>query len=88
MNDQRRKKTRREIRLLQSESVWLQKALFALRKAEDAREKLADVRDQEVEPYTLAAGDGTLVVEEVEDALETRATELVKTVREMRRSLY
>lgn len=86
MSDERRQK-RKEIGHMQSESVWLQKALFALRKAEDAREKLADARDEAPEPYVLAVGERDVSVEELEEALDQRAERLIKTVREMRRSL-
>ena len=36
-----KRQLRKERRLVQSESRWMQKALFALGKAETAREKLA-----------------------------------------------
>ncbi len=83
----RKRKIRREIRLQSSESSWLQKALFALRKAEDARDKLAELREEEPEPYTLQVGDETVEVESLEDALQTRAGTLLETVRERRRTV-
>lgn len=86
MSDERRQK-RREIGHLQSESVWLQKALFALRKVEDAREKLAEVRDAPAEPFVLTVGGREIAVQDLEEALDERAERLIKTVREMRRSL-
>lgn len=82
-----KRRERREIRLQNTESVWLQKALFALRKAEDAREKLADVRDEEPEPYTLDVEDRPVSVEALEDALEERVQNLVADLRERRRQL-
>ena len=82
-----RRQLRREIRLIQGESVWLQKALFALRKAEEAREKLADARGEEAEEYLLDAEGGRLRLEVLEEALEERAGELLKRVREMRKTL-
>jgi hypothetical protein len=85
VNERRQK--RAEIRHLQSESVWLQKALFALRKAESAREMRADARDEEVSPYVLSLGEASVRVEAIEDALEERAKELIETVRQMRRNL-
>jgi hypothetical protein len=87
VNDDRRRK-RKEVRYLQSESVWLQKAVFALRKAEAARESLADVRDEEAEPYFLSVGDRELSIQDLDEALDVRVEALMKTVREMRRSLY
>lgn len=86
MSEERRQR-RREIRLLQGESVWLQKALFALRKAEAARGKLADLRDEEMESYTLSVGGQRLSVEALEDGLEEHIEDLIRRVREMRRSL-
>ena len=86
MSDERRRK-RTEIRHLQSESVWLQKALFALRKAETARERLADTRDEDASAYLLSVGEAEIPMEALEDALEQRAQELTQTVRQMRRKL-
>ena len=86
MTDERRRK-RRIIRLLNSESVWLQKALFALRKAHDTREKLADLQDSEPEPYVLQVDGKKVSVEALEDALEELAGALVKDVRERRSNL-
>ncbi|MEX2571806.1 MAG: hypothetical protein WD737_10960 [Gemmatimonadota bacterium] len=77
---------RKEIRYLQSESVWLQKALFALRKAEAAREKQTD--DQgEPEPYAFSLGERTVVLEDLEEALDKRVELLMQTVRDMRQTL-
>lgn len=86
MSDEKRRQ-RREIQLQNSESVWLQKALFALRKAEDVHEKLADVRDRDPEPYTLEVDGTELELEAVEDALEQRAKGLTEKVRERRRAM-
>jgi len=83
----RRRQQRREIRLQQRESAWLQKALFALGKAEETREKLADTRDEEAEPYSIALGNGELSMEDLEAALQARITQLMETVRERRRTL-
>lgn len=88
MDDQQRRLKRKEIGYLQNESVWLQKALFALRKAEAAREKLTDFRDAESAPYTIPVDGKEVVVEALEDSLEERVEELIKTVRQMRRNLY
>ncbi len=87
MSEDERRQKRKEITHLQSESVWLQKALFALRKAEDAWQKLADSREETGEPYTLRVGGREVAVEDLEEGLDQRAERLIKTVREMRRSL-
>lgn len=83
MSDDRRKE-RRQTRLMQSESAWLQKALFALRKVEDTRDRMADLRDEEPEPYTLPIDGREVPLEEVEDALEARAGAILERVRERR----
>ncbi len=83
----RRRQQRREIRLQQRESSWLQKALFALGKAEETREKLADTRDEEMQPYTIMMKDQEIQIEELEDALQVRIEHLMETVRERRRTL-
>ncbi|MEX2583195.1 MAG: hypothetical protein WD766_07965 [Gemmatimonadota bacterium] len=87
MSDEDRRQTRKEIRLLQGESVWLQKALFALRKAEASREKLEDDSAEELEPYAFTIQGETVLLEDIEEAIDQRAEKLVQTVREMRRSL-
>lgn len=84
MNEQDKRQQRRELDLLQRESVWLQKALFALRKADAVRDKLAETRGEAPEAYALGAD---LPLARVEDALEERVASLMTTVREMRRGL-
>ena len=79
-----KRRFRRETRLLQNESSWLQKALFALRKIEDIRDRLAELHDRDAETYTLHVGGDAIALEEIEDALETRAAELQGEVRERR----
>lgn len=87
MSDAERRRRRREIQHLKNESVWLQKALFALRKAEDAREQLADLRDEKVDGYMIPVGTGEVPFEEVEEGLDQKIDTLTKKVREMRRGL-
>ncbi len=79
---------RREIRALQREATWLQKALFALGKVEEAREAAAELNDEEATPLMVVVEDGPgLPLEAVEEALETRVKELLEVVRERRRIL-
>lgn len=78
---------RRRLRALQSESAWLQKALFALRKAEAANEKAADAVDQEPEDYALTVDGDAMPIEAFEAALQDRAEVLLATTKEMRRAL-
>lgn len=82
-----RRRYRRETQLLSSESAWLQKALFALQKAEGSREKLAESRGQEDVPFDLATEAGTISLEDVQEGLENRIRELLDEVRGRRRSL-
>ena len=85
MSDARRRK-RREIKLLTNESVWLQKALFALQKVEAVREKMAELNgEDEAEPLVLELGRKKLKVEEFEEALENRVEHLLEEVRERRK---
>lgn len=87
MSDQRRRQ-RREIRLLQRESTWLQKALFALGKVEEVREKLAETREEEADdPYFVEVGGEKVPLGSVEDALQERVQTLLDEVRERRRAL-
>ena len=86
MSDEKRRK-RREIRALQREATWLQKVLFGLGKAHEAREKFGDARGKEADPLVLEMEDGPLPVEAIEEALESRIQELLEVVRERRRNL-
>lgn len=83
-----KKKTRRLLlKAMQTESTWLQKALFALSKAEDARESLAELMDDELEPVMVGSGNNAVTLAEVEEALEHRVTTLMEDVQEERRVL-
>lgn len=83
-----RRRKRKEIRLIQSHSSWLQKALFALQKADDARDKLSDARgDDEAEPFVLSHDGSDISVEAFEEALEGRIQELLTDTRERRRAM-
>ncbi len=86
MNTDRRR-YRRETQLLSGESAWLQKALFALQKAEGTREKLAESRGEEDPPFDLSTEAGTLSLEDIQEGLENRIRELLDEVRGRRRSL-
>lgn len=85
MSDARRRK-RREIKLLTNESVWLQKALFALQKVETVRDKMAELNgEDEAEPLVLEHGKKKLKVEEFQEGLEARVEMLLEQVRERRK---
>ena len=85
--DPKRQK-RKEIDLTQRESVWLQKALFALRRAEIAHDKLRDATGAEgTEPYTIGRGKTSFRISEMEDALETKIEAMMGSIRQMREEL-
>lgn len=84
MSDDKKRRQRRETRLMQSESSWLQKALFALRKVEETRDRIADLNDRDPVPYTLDVEGRSARLEAVEDALDERAKGLLNEIRERR----
>lgn len=87
MSSERRRK-RKEMRLVQNEAAWLQKALFALGKAEDAHEKLADFRDEgDPGEYSFVLDGDDVSVEAIEEAVEGRLEGLKAKLRERRQSL-
>lgn len=69
-----------ERRLLESESRWLQKALFALSKAEDDRGKLEDSDAPALKPMKVKINGksyaGEAVTSAMKDAVEARSEEL------------
>jgi hypothetical protein len=77
VSSQDRRQQRQEIRYIQSESAWLQKALFALHKAETAREKLEEAQGKSPRPYALTMGGERVELEVFEEALEARAQSLL-----------
>lgn len=83
-----KRRQRKMTRLMQQESVWLQKALFAFRKVEDARDRLADTREVDPDPLELEIDGRTVPVEAIEDALESRIQLLLTTVRERRNAMH
>jgi hypothetical protein len=86
------KPSTRERKLLESESRWLQKALFALSKADDDREKLATVGSSGFSDGITVRIDGKSVAIEavsdaVRDAVDDRMEELRTVLRKDRRSI-
>lgn len=60
-----------------SEARWLQKMLFAAGKAKEARGKLADLREEEMNPL-IELDDGTKVpLEALEEIIEKRVDSLM-----------
>ncbi|MEX2526690.1 MAG: hypothetical protein WEA09_03565 [Gemmatimonadota bacterium] len=86
---ERKRKSRQEIKLLSTESIWLQKAIFALQKVETAREKLAKHRGEEESGFVLMrSADGSeLAVEDFVEAIEMRIRYLLDEVRDRRNTM-
>ena len=71
----------RERRILQSEARWLQKALFALSKAENDRTRLERERGAAVDPLTVELGGVSYGLEDVRDAVGAAVYERVESIR-------
>jgi hypothetical protein len=79
-----KRRANRARRIIRSESRWLQKAIFALSKAEEARTKLADLYDDDAEEFTVEVNGkdqdvgelGTLLRKAVEERLQKQREEL------------
>ncbi len=79
-----KRQLRKERRLVQSESRWMQKALFALGKAETAREKLAKARDEELQDQTVKVGGKSMTLNALRDAIQDRVEALAEVLQERR----
>lgn len=66
---------RRVERLIQSESRWLQKTLFAIGKAREAREKLAEATGSKLDQLIVLPGGKKVALADVEQALNRRVVE-------------
>ena len=73
------------MKAMQNESTWLQKALFALSKAEDARATLAELSDDGLEELQAPAKGKFVSLADFRDALETRVSTLMEDLQEQRR---
>jgi len=79
-----KRRENRARRIIRSESRWLQKAIFALSKAEEARTKLADLYDDDPEDFSVKVSGkkqdvgelGALMREAVENRLQKQREEL------------
>ncbi len=71
-------KSQRQLeRHLQSESRWLQKVLFALGKARQAREKLAEIPGRDPDPL-IQLSDGTRIpLDNLEEIIRARVADLM-----------
>jgi hypothetical protein len=76
------KPSTRERKLLESESRWLQKALFALSKADDDREKLAAAGDSGLaEGMTVEIEGKSFDISAVRDAVRDAVDERMEKLR-------
>lgn len=82
-----RRKHRRETMLLQSESRWLQRALFAFNKVAEAREKLADTRGDEPAPIQDEVDGATVSLEDVRTMIQQRVDHLMEMIPRRRRKV-
>lgn len=82
-----KRQLRKERRLVQSESRWMQKALFALNKAEDARDKLAKARNEDGEPEIIKIGGKSVTIDALRIAIEERVETLAEALQEGRQVL-
>lgn len=79
-----KRKQRREMRLIQQEATWLQKAVFAFGKVEDLREKIADLNETDPEPLTVQIEGSEVSLDDVSEALEEKVQGTLDMLRERR----
>lgn len=77
-----------ERRLMESESRWLQKALFALSKAERDREKLAAASDDDLDPIRVTIKGSELNLGTVREAMEEAVRERAEHLRDVLQSRH
>lgn len=82
--DKEKRKKRREMRLIQQEATWLQKAVFAFGKVEDLREKIADLNETEPDPLTVQIEGSDVSLDDVSTALEEKVQATLEMLRERR----
>ncbi len=79
-----KRRQRREMRLMQQEATWLQKAVFAFGKVEDIREKIADMNETEPDPLTVELEGTEIPLDDIAEALEERVQGTLEMLRERR----
>ncbi|NNM06712.1 MAG: hypothetical protein HKO65_16580 [Gemmatimonadetes bacterium] len=70
-----------------NESRWLQKVLFGLDKARQARQKLAEIRGEELSPVTIETSEGPVTLSALEEAIRLRSDTLLETLEKRRSGL-
>ena len=79
-----KRRKRREMRLMQQEATWLQKAVFAFGKVEDIREKIADMHEREPEPFVIKIGRKRMELDEIAEAIAEEVQSTLEMLRERR----
>jgi predicted metal-dependent hydrolase len=62
-------------RILQNESRWLQKVLFAVGKTREARDKLAEAKGEKLDNLIVLKGGKKVSLDDLEEALHERVVE-------------
>ena len=70
----------RERRILRSQARWLQKAIFALSKAEDAHSKFLDEGGESVDSFDVSLNGSAYHIDEVTLALKDAVTEWLEAM--------
>lgn len=78
------RRQRQEMRLIQQEATWLQKAVFAFSKVDDLREKIGDLNEADPEPVILEIEGRKVTLDDVSTALEERVQASLEMLRERR----
>lgn len=79
-------KTRRQLmKAMQNESTWLQKALFALNKADDARTTVIELSEDEVEELRAPTTDEYATLADFRTVMEERIQFIMEDLQEKRR---
>lgn len=60
---------------LQKEARWLQKTIFSLRKAQDAREKVIDTNGEPLRPL-VSVDDTQIPIEQLETLIDERVNQI------------
>jgi len=77
-----------EQKILRSESGWLQKALFALGKASDAHEKLAELNGKKHKPLKVTIDGKAYEIDSVTDAVKDAVLERTESLRTAARNQH
>jgi hypothetical protein len=79
--EKNQKQTAHERRILRSEAGWLQKALFALGKASNDHEKLAQLNGEPHEPLLVTIDGETYDIDDVTDAMKDAVLDRTEALR-------